>query len=234
VKYTKSHNQLWKIKFNDRRVGERPNVSKEEIEWEKDQFCLRYPHRGPSLWDGRPNPRLNMQDDDDEDEDEDEAFGFGASAYLGVNLRKLKLADLPAREIDDEYIQSDLPEDNDPGGTPLTRVEVRYHPQAVVNLPNDEEVENLRYGALRLDDEDDDDKEYGLPVGLPTGKPVLRRNDPRDPDKDERFDKENCDGNDITAVLYNKRNDGVAKMSRRQAFKYCQARNIRFGFNYQK
>lgn len=241
-KYTKSQGLLWKFRFNDRRVGERPKVGKEvseeEIEWEKDQFRVRYPHKNATLWNDKPNPRLNMRDDDDEDEDEDEEFGFGASSRnavsnTGRNLNKLKEADLPPREIDDGFIQPDLSKDNDPGAAALTRVEVRYRPQIVVTPPDDDEKENFGYVAPRPDDDEDNDEQFGGKVGLPSNKPALRRNDPEDPDKDERFDKENYDANDIRAALYNKREYRVAKMSHKQAFKYCQLRNIRFGFTYE-
>ncbi len=200
-KWTRSQGVVWKIKFHDRRAEGRLEVSDAEIDWEKDQYRTRYPHRRRTLWNGRPNPRLNVLNDEDEDGDEEFEFGPPATSNTEPELYSLQEADLPPRETDDGFLQPDLLGDINQEGSCTTRLEVRYRPQK--------------------------------DAAPPSRKPELLYKDPDDPGKGERFAKEEYDGNDYVACLYNKANHKITEMTHDQTFKYCQTRNIRFGLEYQ-
>jgi hypothetical protein len=132
-KWTRLESASWKTKFNDRRVGNRPMVTPDEIQWEQAQLRIQYPHSRPTLWNGDPNPRINLLDVADEDEDGEFGVGPSAKLYLGRNLNSLRLADLPPREMDDGFISPDLP--GYQGGSANVLLTVRYRPERVLTRP---------------------------------------------------------------------------------------------------
>jgi hypothetical protein len=67
----------------------------------------------------------------------------------------------------------------------------------------------------------------------PRGSRKTYMNDPNDPEKGERFNGEDYDPNNLTAILDNKVDHKIPRMTCEQAFEYCEARNIRFGLDYQ-
>jgi len=198
-KWTRFDGVLWKTKFNDRRAGGKPVVTCNEIIWEQAQLKIRYPHTRPTLWNGDPNPRINLFELGDENEDKDLKVGPSTKLYTEPSLNSLQRENLPRREMDDGFISPDLPGPQDR----LTNVAltVRYLPETIV-------------------------------IRAPRSSSKSYVNDPNDPEKGERFDDEDYDPNDLTAILFNKGDHKIAKITREQAFKYCQDRNIRFGLDY--
>jgi hypothetical protein len=191
---------LWKTKFNDRRVGGRPVVTPDEIQWEQTQLRIRHPHTRPTLWTGDPNPRMNLSDVRGEDEDGEIRFGPLAKLYTEPNLDYLRQADLPLREMDDGFISPDMPECK--GGSANVFLTVRYRPDRVL-------------------------------TGPPRGRPKRHMNGPDDPEKGEEFKEQDKDPSDLIAAYCNKVDHKISRMTHEQAFKYCQARDIGFGLDYE-
>lgn len=50
----------WKGGFNVKNPPANPNVTTAEVEREKDQIRIGFPHTRAFLWNGRPNPRLSI------------------------------------------------------------------------------------------------------------------------------------------------------------------------------
>ncbi|KAE9363440.1 hypothetical protein N431DRAFT_389312 [Stipitochalara longipes BDJ] len=198
-KWTRFEGVLWKTKFNDRRAGARPVVSCQEIKGEQDQLKIRYPHTRPTLWNGDPNPRINLFEFEDEDEDKDFKVGPSTKLHTESSLNSLRRADLPPREMDDGFISPDLPDCQEKSTNIL--LAVRYLPDRILNR-------------------------------APSGNSKSYINDVNDPERGERFDDEDYDPNDLTAILFNKVDHKIAKITHEQAFKYCQYRKIRFGLDY--
>ena len=199
-KWTRFDGVLWKTKFNDRRAGSRPMVTCEEIKWEQAQLKIRYPHTRPTLWNGDPNPRINLFELGDEDEDKDFEVGPSTKLYTTHSLNSLRRADLPQREMDDGFISPDLPGPR--AGSTNVLLTVRYLPDSILNR-------------------------------APRSNPRSYVNEHNDPERGERFDDEDYDPNNLTATLFNKVDRKIAKITHEQAYKYCEARGIRFGLDYE-
>lgn len=66
----------------------------------------------------------------------------------------------------------------------------------------------------------------------PGGNSKRFMDNPNDPERGERFTDEDCDPNDLAAILNNKVGCKIGRMIHEQAFKHCVARNITFGLEY--
>jgi hypothetical protein len=66
----------------------------------------------------------------------------------------------------------------------------------------------------------------------PGGTSKRFMDDPNDPKKGKRFNDEDYNPNDLTAILNNKFGWKIGRMTNEQAVKYCEARNIPFGLDY--